>query len=217
MERLAAVVRVATRPFLITACEGVSLFKLLAAPAEVCCLTQLIYSGGHPSIGRQGARHAGSRLWSLRYRVRCAPGRIHGCAPGSNPSGQQSASRWMQECERCHKARQDLALILAMLACPSPHAADAETPVKLPAEEAALYECVRLEVSDVAAYVADGAFDWQQQQQQPPEGGGKETVSWGWRFCSADGAWSWAGARSQGPLACRACASCAFGTPTSDA
>ena len=52
--------------------------------------------------------------------------------------------------------------------------ADTETPAKLPAEEAALYECVRLEVSDVAAYVADGAFDWQQQQ---PEGGGTQAVS----------------------------------------
>ncbi|KAI7845241.1 hypothetical protein COHA_001284 [Chlorella ohadii] len=40
---------------------------------------------------------------------------------------------------------------------------DPDTPAKLPAEEAALYECVRLEVSDVAAYVADGAFDWQDQ------------------------------------------------------
>lgn len=42
--------------------------------------------------------------------------------------------------------------------------ADPDTPAKLPAEEAALYECVRLEVSDVAAYVADGDFDWQEEQ-----------------------------------------------------
>ncbi len=44
-----------------------------------------------------------------------------------------------------------------------PPLTDPDTPAKLPAEEAALYECVRLEVSDVAAYVADGAFDWQDQ------------------------------------------------------
>ena len=40
-----------------------------------------------------------------------------------------------------------------------PPAADTATPAKLPAEEAALYECVRLTVCDVAAYVADGEFD----------------------------------------------------------
>lgn len=44
-----------------------------------------------------------------------------------------------------------------------PPAADTATPAKLPAEEAALYECVRLTVCDVAAYVADGEFDWQAQ------------------------------------------------------
>lgn len=38
---------------------------------------------------------------------------------------------------------------------------DFETAGKLPGEEAALYECVRLNVCDVAAYVADGEFDWQ--------------------------------------------------------
>lgn len=41
--------------------------------------------------------------------------------------------------------------------------ADFQAAEKLPAEEAALYECVRLRVADVAAYVADGEFDWQQQ------------------------------------------------------
>ena len=42
-----------------------------------------------------------------------------------------------------------------------PPSADFQTQGKLPAEEAALYECVRLSVADVAAYVADGEFDWQ--------------------------------------------------------
>ncbi|KAL4443584.1 hypothetical protein ABPG75_011321 [Micractinium tetrahymenae] len=38
---------------------------------------------------------------------------------------------------------------------------DFDTAGKLPGEEAALYECVRLNVCDMAAYVADGEFDWQ--------------------------------------------------------
>jgi vacuolar protein sorting-associated protein 13A/C len=49
---------------------------------------------------------------------------------------------------------------------------DPDTPAKLPAEEAALYECVRLEVSDVAAYVADGDFDWQDEQSVATAGEG---------------------------------------------
>ncbi|KAL4447306.1 hypothetical protein ABPG77_007339, partial [Micractinium sp. CCAP 211/92] len=39
---------------------------------------------------------------------------------------------------------------------------DFDTASKLPGEEAALYECVRLNVCDVAAYVADGEFSWQE-------------------------------------------------------
>ncbi len=39
---------------------------------------------------------------------------------------------------------------------------DTETPAKLPADEAALYECIRLCVTNVSAYVVDGTFDWQQ-------------------------------------------------------
>ena len=38
---------------------------------------------------------------------------------------------------------------------------DFEASARLPAEESQLYHCVRLSVSDVAAYVADGQFDWQ--------------------------------------------------------
>ena len=49
----------------------------------------------------------------------------------------------------------------SLLAC-----ADFDTPGRLPAEEAALYECVRLTVADVAAYVADGEFDWQRSSDQ---------------------------------------------------
>lgn len=56
--------------------------------------------------------------------------------------------------------------------CASGNHADPDTPAKLPAEEAALYECVRLEVSDVAAYVADGDFDWQAEQ------GGEVRAGW---------------------------------------
>jgi hypothetical protein len=39
--------------------------------------------------------------------------------------------------------------------------ADFKTQGTLPAEEAALYECVRLNVANVSAYVVDGEFDWQ--------------------------------------------------------
>ncbi|KAL4858517.1 Vacuolar protein sorting-associated protein 13C [Chlorella vulgaris] len=38
---------------------------------------------------------------------------------------------------------------------------DFKTQGMLPAEEAALYECVRLNVANVSAYVVDGEFDWQ--------------------------------------------------------
>ena len=45
-----------------------------------------------------------------------------------------------------------------------PASADTKTPAKLSPEEAALYECVRLDASDVAAFLVDGVFDWQEQQ-----------------------------------------------------
>lgn len=38
---------------------------------------------------------------------------------------------------------------------------DPATASKLPGEEAALYECVRLGGRDVSAYMVDGDFDWQ--------------------------------------------------------
>lgn len=42
---------------------------------------------------------------------------------------------------------------------------DPKTAASLQAEEAALYECVRLRARELAAYVADGQFDWSRQEE----------------------------------------------------
>jgi hypothetical protein len=45
---------------------------------------------------------------------------------------------------------------------------DPGTAAALPSQEAALYECIRLNGTNVAAYVVDGDFSWQRQQASQP-------------------------------------------------
>lgn len=53
---------------------------------------------------------------------------------------------------------------------------DPQTAAKLPGEEAALYECIRLDGKDVSAYVVDGRFDWHAQGQVGLGKGGRGHV-----------------------------------------
>ena len=134
--------------------------------------------GGGACEGRARARHPGSGLWPLHHRVWCVGGAA--CAHTTRASFEQRSSR----------------------CCAG---ADADTPAKLGAEEAALYECVRMNARDVAAFMVDGDFDWQKQQVGfPPTERAQSAAA-----CSAGAALRVQGPASECPsLACRTASVC---------